>query len=270
MKKERYWQIGLVLLGALPAAAVTWWVSNQPDAIHSLQYLEIRDAGLHKALGTNNPELQIIYGDREIDALSRVNFQIANLSSQNLGQFKLYFEIEGDVQPLFHSYQSNTDFPIQEITQLDPLTYEFSYLNRSESIVDGISYTFQFAQEVPPLISAKVGTQGISISKYVEKDFYGISSNNFVITIISVLFGLLGFGILNMLSRLPGNLSRVFSTYTQDIFKDLAEAKARTISEDEDFIKKAVEEAVGSGGIMEKYMVTKSGQRSRAPRDRDR
>jgi hypothetical protein len=126
---------------------------------------------LKQIFGEGNKELKMTYGGKELGELSSVSYVIANRTKKNLDKIRLYFEIyDKDFLPVFYNVLPPKIYPKEAVTFISAVdgvyVYEIEYMNRTESIWDGLGFAFYFAGGDPPEITLKTGTKGVAIKKY--------------------------------------------------------------------------------------------------------
>lgn len=173
MKIDYFLQIILILVGALASAYAGYWFGNQPDDISTIEYRERSDGNLINIIGGAD-KLKITYGENELKKLSNRSYTIANTSKANLDKIKIYFDIENkNSLPIFHNVYTPWDYPKEAITLISDKNgvyiFELEYLNRSESIWDGVTIIFYFPGEAPSNITLKTGTKAVSIKEHSYK-----------------------------------------------------------------------------------------------------
>lgn len=169
LKTEYFWQILFALVGALASGYAGYWFGNQPEAASVIEYQQHSNDNLHRIIG-GTEKLQIIYGETPLDALSSISYRIANTSGKNLDKVKIYFDVQDkDILPIFHNVSPPADYPKEAITQISDQNgvyiFELEYLNRTESVWDGIGFSFYFGGSEPPDIAVKTGTKGVSLER---------------------------------------------------------------------------------------------------------
>ncbi|MCP8688923.1 hypothetical protein [Marinobacterium sedimentorum] len=193
MKSEYIWQVMFVLVGALASAYAGYWFGNQPDESSIIEYRSDSTSNLQSLMGGNN-KLKITYEGRSLDALSSTSFQIANTSEKNLDKVKIYFELEDKSNsPIFHTVSPQKVYPKEAVTLISEkngvYVFELEYLNRTDSIWDGIAFSFYFGGSDSPKINVKTGTKGVSIRQYTNDNIS--ASKIFVRVIVEVWWFLL-------------------------------------------------------------------------------
>lgn len=170
LKTEHFWQIIFVLLGALASAYAGYWFGNQPDQTSTIEYRLDYNTNLQRLIGDTD-KLKITYAEKNLDALSNISFSITNTSKKNLDKIKIYFEIlDKSKLPIFHNVSPPKNYPNEAITLISDkngiYVFELEFLNRTDSIWDGINFSFYFGGSEPPKIEVKTGTKGVSIQQY--------------------------------------------------------------------------------------------------------
>lgn len=179
MKTEHFFQLTLVLISAFAGGYAAHYFGTLPDGRMVLEYHEYTTQNVASSLG-NIDEIKIVHKDKELKGISRTGFSIINHSEEDIGSFRLYFEVdpEGD-EPLFHDVRVSEHYPEDAVNLISSggnvFAFEVAYLNRAEEFLDGINFDFYFPGSEPPEIVAKVGTKGISIEEY---KFENLSSGN--------------------------------------------------------------------------------------------
>ena len=170
MKTEHLWQVLFILVGALASAFAGYWFGNQPDSSAIIEYRKDSNDNLHHLMGGTD-ELKITYGENSLEALSNASYLIANTSNKNLDKIKIYFDLKDKtILPIFHKVSPPKNYPQEAITLISKTNgvyiFELEYLNRTESIWDGIGFSFYFGGNEAPNINVKTGTKGVSIQQF--------------------------------------------------------------------------------------------------------
>ncbi|MCI5121136.1 MAG: hypothetical protein D3908_08110 [Candidatus Electrothrix sp. AUS4] len=173
MKRDYFGQILFILIGAFASGYAGYWFGNQPENVITIEYRKDFSNSFRWSIGGGD-KIKITYNDNMLKDVSAVSYIIANTSKKNLDKLKIYFEIKDKKSlPLFHIVKPPETYPMEAVTLISKkdgvYIFELEYLNRAESIWDGIAFSFYFAGDKPPELSVKTGTKGILLNEYSLK-----------------------------------------------------------------------------------------------------
>ena len=170
MKTEHFWQLFFIFIGAFVSAYAGYYFTNQPKEDLVLQYQTYTDINLKKTLGETG-DIKVFHNGNELDNLSKSIYSVANLSANNLGKTKLYFEFNTPENlPIFHSVSSHKDIPDQAIKLLSSIDgvyiFEIDFFNKMDRIWDGLDFNFYFVGKDQPKAIIKAGSKGLKVIEY--------------------------------------------------------------------------------------------------------
>lgn len=192
MKIEHFWQLFFVLVGAFFSAYATYYFTHQPVQNPVLKYEEYTDINLMKPLAEKGG-IHIIYQEKELENISKSLYFIANISGNDVGKVKLYFEFDNKNNlPIFNSISSHKTIPTKAIKLLSKTdgvyVFEIDFFNKMERMGEGIGFNFYFVGDVTPKAVLKSGTKGLEIEKY---EFKLPSTTEYLIMVSQIVLSLL-------------------------------------------------------------------------------
>lgn len=185
MNNRVFIQILLVIIGALATGYAGYWFGENPDQIIEIEYRKDVDENFENVIGSDK-NLEIYYDEKIVKKMSNVSYNIINNTNKNLGETKLYFETKNkDTPPIFYNIRPPENYPAKAITPTfsneGQYIFELEYLNRANSILDGIVFTFYFLGDSQPEMLVKTGNKGVSIKERQYRELGALERVNKII-----------------------------------------------------------------------------------------